>query len=152
MTFESVRDYMDALDKAGQLKRVSTKVSANLEIAEILRRAMYAQDQPAILFEKVQDSSMPILGNAFGTMERLHLALDTKDFTEIGSRIVQLTRFKMPSSTLDKLKMLPKLSEIAEYGPKRVDSGPVADTIITDKASLGSLPTLKSFIGDAGKF
>jgi 4-hydroxy-3-polyprenylbenzoate decarboxylase len=152
MTFESLRDYIDALDKAGQLKRVRTKVSPNLEVAEIMRRAMYTQQQPALLFENVQGSSMPILGNAFGTMERLHLALDTKDFTEIGSRIVQLTKFKMPSSTLDKLKMLPKLSEIAEYGPKRVDSGPVADTVKTDKASLDSLPILKSFTGDAGKF
>src|ERR687885_288623 len=152
MTFESLRDYMDALDKAGQLKRVRTKVSANLEVAEIMRRTMYTQQQPALLFENVQGSSMPILGNAFGTMERLHLALEAKDFTEIGSRIVQLTKLKMPSSTLDKLKMLPKLSEIAEYGPKLVDSGPVADTVMTDKASLNSLPILKSFAGDAGRF
>jgi 4-hydroxy-3-polyprenylbenzoate decarboxylase len=152
MTFESLRDYMDALDRAGQLKRVTTKVSPNLEVAEILRRAMYSQQQPAILFENVQGSSMPILGNAFGTMERLHLALDVKDFTEIGSRIVQLTKLKMPSSTLDKLKMLPKLSEIAEYGPKNVDSGPVTETVMTDKASLNSLPILKSFAGDAGRF
>src|ERR687885_162603 len=152
MTFESLRDYMDALDKAGQLKRVRTKVSANLEVAEILRRGMYSQQQPAILFENVQGSSMPILGNAFGTMERLHLALDVKDFTEIGSRIVQLTKLKMPSSTLDKLKMLPKLSEIAEYGPKHVDSGPVTEIVKTDDASFDSLPILKSFIGDAGKF
>jgi 4-hydroxy-3-polyprenylbenzoate decarboxylase len=152
MTFESLRDYMEALDKAGQLKRIKTKVSPNLEVAEIMRQAMYAQGHPAILFENVQDSSMPILGNAFGTMERLHIALDSRDFTEIGARIVQLTKFKMPSGTLNKLKMLPKLSEIAEYGPKRVDSGPVAEVVKTDKPSLDSLPILKSFIGDAGKF
>lgn len=152
MTFESLRDYMDALDRAGQLKRVTTKVSPNLEVAEIMRRAMYSQQQPALLFENVQGSSMPILGNAFGTIERLHLALDAKDFTEIGSRIVQLTKLKMPSSALDKLKMLPKLSEIADYGPKNVDSGPVTETVMTDKASLNSLPILKSFAGDAGKF
>src|SRR5918911_1214972 len=152
MTFESLRDYMDALDRAGQLKRITTNVSPNLEVAEIMRRAMYSQQQPALLFENVQGSSMPILGNSFGTMERLHLALDANDFTEIGSRIVQLTKLKMPSSTLDKLKMLPKLSEIAEYGPKNVDSGPVTETVMTDKASLNSLPILKSFAGDAGRF
>jgi 4-hydroxy-3-polyprenylbenzoate decarboxylase len=152
MTFESLRDYMEALDKAEQLKRIKTKVSPNLEVAEIMRQAMYAQGHPAILFENVQDSSMPILGNAFGTMERLHIALDSRDFTEIGARIVQLTKFKMPSGALNKLKMLPKLSEIAEYGPKRVDSGPVAEVVKTDKPSLDSLPILKSFIGDAGKF
>jgi 4-hydroxy-3-polyprenylbenzoate decarboxylase len=152
MTFESLRDYMEALDKAGLLKRIKTKVSPNLEVAEIMRRAMYAQGHPAVLFENVQDSSMPILGNAFGTMERLHIALDSRDFTEIGARIVQLTKFKMPSGTLNKLKMLPKLSEIADYGPKHVDSGPVTEIVKTDKASFDSLPILKSFIGDAGKF
>jgi 4-hydroxy-3-polyprenylbenzoate decarboxylase len=152
MTFESLRDYMDALDRAGQLKRVTTKVSPHLEVAEIMRRAMYTQQQPALLFENVEGSSMPILGNAFGTIERLHLALEAKDFAEIGSRIVQLTKLKMPSSTLDKLKMLPKLSEIAEYGPKNVDTGPVTDKVNTDNASLDSLPILKSFAGDAGKF
>jgi 4-hydroxy-3-polyprenylbenzoate decarboxylase len=152
MTFESLRDYMEALDKAGLLKRIKTKVSPNLEVAEIMRRAMYAQGHPAVLFENVQDSSMPILGNAFGTMERLHIALDSRDFTEIGARIVQLTKFKMPSGALNKLKMLPKLSEIADYGPKHVDSGPVTEIVKTDKASFDSLPILKSFIGDAGKF
>ena len=143
---------MEALDNAGQLKRIRTKVSPNLEIAEIMRRAMYAQSQPALLFENVQNSSIPILGNAFGTMDRLHIALDTKDFTEIGGRIVQLTKFKIPSGRLDRLKMLPKLSEIADYGPKHVDSGPVMEIVKTDNASFDSLPILKSFIGDAGKF
>jgi 4-hydroxy-3-polyprenylbenzoate decarboxylase len=152
MTFESLRDYMEALDNAGQLKRVKANVSPNLEVAEIMRRAMYAQGQPALLFENVQGSAMPILGNAFGTMERLHIALDSKNFTEIGARIVELTKFKVPSGALNKLKMLPKLSEIAEYGPKHVDSGPVTELVKRDTASLDSLPVLKSFSGDAGKF
>ena len=73
MPFESLRDYMEALDNAGQLKRVRAKVSPNLEVAEIMRRAMYAQSQPAILFENVQNSSMPILGNAFGLNSKYHL-------------------------------------------------------------------------------
>jgi 4-hydroxy-3-polyprenylbenzoate decarboxylase len=152
MGFESLRDYIDALDKAGQIKRIKVNVNPNLEVAEIMRRAMYAQRQPALLFENVQGSTMPILGNAFGTMERMHIALDTRDFTEIGERIVELTRFKIPAGTLNKLKMLPKLSEIAEYGPKHVESGPVTQIIETDNASFESFPILKSFAGDAGKF
>src|SRR5919199_1729581 len=143
MPFESLRDYMEALDNAGKLKRVRAKVNPNLEVAEIMRRAMYARSQPAILFENVQESSMPILGNAFGTMDRLHIALETSDFTEIGGRIVQLTKFKIPPGRLDKLRMLPKLSEIADYGPKQVDSGPITEIIKTDNASFDSLPILK---------
>ena len=152
MPFESLGEFVDALEKAGELKRVKTKVSANLEVAEIMRRLMYKGEQPAVLFENVEGSDMRILGNAFGTMKRLGIALESDDFTEIGTRITELTRMKMPSGMLNKLKMLPKLSEIGEYGPKYADSGPVTEVIETDNASLNSMPVLKSFAGDAGRF
>ena len=95
---------------------------------------------------------MPILGNAFGTLQRLQIALDSQNFNEIGERIVELTRMKIPSGILNKPRLLPKFSEIAEYGPKYVDSGPVTQIIEKENASLKSLPILKSFVGDAGKF
>ena len=152
MPFESLGEYVEALDRAGELKRVKARVSTDLEIAEIMRRLMYSRDGPAVLFENVEGSKMPILGNAFGSMNRLEIGLDTSDFVDIGRRIVELTRMKMPSGMFNKLKMLPKLSEIGEYGPKYVDSGPVTEVIETDRASLNSLPVLKSFSGDAGRF
>jgi 4-hydroxy-3-polyprenylbenzoate decarboxylase len=151
MPFESLGEYVEALEKAGQLKKVKAKVSPNLEIAEVMRRLMYSEG-PAVLFENVEGSSMQVLGNAFGSMKRLEIALETEDFTEIGNRITELTKMKMPSGMLNKLKMLPKLSEISEYGPKYIDSGPVSEIIETDKASLNSMPVLKSFPGDAGRF
>ncbi|MEM2140025.1 menaquinone biosynthesis decarboxylase [Nitrososphaera sp.] len=152
MPFEDLGEYVQALEKAGELRRVRAKVSADLEVAEIMRRLMYQKDQPAVLFENVEGTSMQILGNAFGTMRRLQIALESDDFTEIGTRITELTRMKMPSGMLNKLKMLPKLSEIGEYGPKYVDSGPVTEIVETDRASLNSMPVLKSFAGDAGRF
>jgi 4-hydroxy-3-polyprenylbenzoate decarboxylase len=152
MPFESLGEYISALEGAGELKRVRTRVNTDLEVAEIMRRLMYKKDQPAVLFEDVEGSQMRILGNAFGTIKRLQIALEMDDFTDIGRRITELTRMKMPSGMLNKLKMLPKLSEIGEYGPKPVDSGPVTEVVETDKASLNSLPILKSFAGDAGRF
>jgi 4-hydroxy-3-polyprenylbenzoate decarboxylase len=153
MPYESLTEYVQALDKAGQLAHVNVKVNPDLEMAEIMRRLMYKGNQPAVLFENVQGSSMPVLGNAFGTMKRLQLALETTDFTEIGRRVTDLTRMKMPAGVLDKLKMLPKLSEIADYGPKYVESGPVTEIFESeDKASFNSMPILKSFSGDAGRF
>jgi 4-hydroxy-3-polyprenylbenzoate decarboxylase len=152
MPFESLGEYVEVLDKLGQLKRVKTKVSPNLEVAEIMRRLMYSGDKPAVFFENVEGSSMPILGNAFGTIERLQIALELENFAEIGERIVDLTKLKIPSGMLNRLKMLPKLSQIAEYAPTSVESGPVTEIIQTDKANLNSLPILKSFPKDAGKF
>lgn len=152
MPLESLGEYLEALENAGQLKRVSAKVSPDLEIAEVMRRLMYSGNSPAVLFENVEGSEMQVLGNAFGSMKRLEIALETQDFEDIGKRIVDLTKMKMPSGMLGKLKMLPKLSEIGEYGPKHVDSGPVSEVMETDTASLNSLPVLKSFPGDAGRF
>ncbi|CAN5273655.1 menaquinone biosynthesis decarboxylase [soil metagenome] len=153
MPYDSLSEFVQAIDKAGQLTRVNVKVDPDLEVAEIMRRLMYKGNQPAVLFENVEGSTMPVLGNAFGSLERLHLALETTDFTEVGTRVTDLTKVKMPAGMLNKLKMLPKLSEIADYGPKYVDSGPVTEIVHQDvRASLNSLPVLKSFAGDAGKF
>jgi 4-hydroxy-3-polyprenylbenzoate decarboxylase len=152
MPFESLGEYLEAIERAGQLKRIKTAVNPHLEIAEIMRRLMYSADSPAVLFENVEGSKMKVLGNAFGSMKRLEIALETDDFVDIGRRIVDLTRMKMPSGMLGKLKMLPKLGEIGEYGPKYVDSGPVTEIIETAGASLNSMPVLKSFSGDAGRF
>jgi 4-hydroxy-3-polyprenylbenzoate decarboxylase len=153
MPYESLSEYVEAIDKAGQLTRVNVKVNPDLEVAEIMRRLMYKGNQPAVLFENVDGFTIPVLGNAFGSLERLQLALETTDFTEIGTRVTDLTKVKMPAGMLNKLKMLPKLSEIADYGPKYVDSGQVTEVVHRDgQASLNSLPILKSFAGDAGKF
>jgi 4-hydroxy-3-polyprenylbenzoate decarboxylase len=153
MPFDSLSDYVQALDKAGQLTRITVKVDPDLEIAEIMRRQMYKRSPHTLLFENVEGSTIPVLGNAFGTMEKLQLALEMTDFTEIGARVTDLTKMKIPTGMLNKLKMIPKLSEIADYGPKYVDSGPVTEVVQRDgKANLYSMPVLKSFPGDAGRF
>ena len=151
MPFDSLAEYIGALDSAGELKRVRAEVSADLEIAEIMRRLMYSNG-PAVLFENVKGSKIQVLGNAFGSMKRLSIALETEDFEEIGNRITDLAKLKIPAGMLNKLRMLPKLQELGEYGPKYVDSGPVTQVLETDRASLDSLPVLKSFAGDSGRF
>jgi 4-hydroxy-3-polyprenylbenzoate decarboxylase len=138
MPIESLAEFVDALEKANELKRIRTRVSTELEIAEILRRLMYNRDRPrpAILFENVEGSDMPVLGNAFGSIKRLKIALETDDFSDIGNRISDLTKMKMPAGVLSKIKMLPRLSEIADYGPRTTESGPVTDIILNKKRSF----------------
>jgi len=152
MTFDSLSEYLNALESVGELKKIQTEVSSELEVAEIMRRMMYTKKGPAILFENIKDFEIPILGNAFGSIKRLQIALDLNDFSEIGNRIVEMTRMKMPSGVLNKLKMLPKLSELSEYGPKMVDKGPVQEVIETHYPSFKKFPILKSFKQDAGRF
>jgi 4-hydroxy-3-polyprenylbenzoate decarboxylase len=152
MVFDNLLEFVDALEPIGELKRVNVEVNSDLEIAEIMRRLMYSGKSPALLFENVKGFDIPILGNAFGSLKRLQIALDLQDFTEIGKRIVDLTKLKMPSGVLNKIRMLPKLSEISEYGPKIVDKGPIQEKINTANPSFNDFPILKSFIKDAGRF
>jgi len=150
--FDSLREYVESLVKVGQLTRVRTKVSVDLEIAEILRRVMYKNEGPAILFENVEGFKIPVLGNAFGSLRRLKMALDMENFEEIGERMTTLTKLKIPHGLLNKVKMLPKLSEISDYGPKSTNSGPVTEIVETSKPTLDSLPIIKSFPNDSGRF
>ncbi|HET7644688.1 MAG TPA: menaquinone biosynthesis decarboxylase [Nitrososphaeraceae archaeon] len=152
MAFDSLSEYIDSLESIGKLHRVKAEVDTNLEIAEIMRRMMYSGNSPAILFENVKGYDIPILGNAFGTIDLLKTALNIQDFKEIGTRITDLTKLKIPSNLFDKLKVLPKLSEIGAYAPKYVENGPITEMIETENANLDSLPILKSFPGDAAKF
>lgn len=152
MYFDSLREYVESLEKVGQLRRIRTKVSVDLEIAEILRRVMYKDEGPAILFENVEGFKIPVLGNAFGSLRRLKMALDMENFEEIGERMATLTKLKIPHGLLNKVKMLPKLSEISDYGPKSTNSGPVTEIVETSKPMLDSLPIIKSFPKDSGRF
>ncbi|MDW0164052.1 MAG: menaquinone biosynthesis decarboxylase [Nitrososphaeraceae archaeon] len=152
MQFEDLRGFVESLEKIDQLKRITTRVSVDLEIAEILRRVMYKNEGPAVLFENVEGYKIPVLGNAFGSLRRLKIALDMENFEEIGERMSALTRLKIPHGLLNKFKMLPKLSEIADYGPKSVNSGPITEIIETTNPSLNILPIIKSFPKDSGRF
>ena len=150
MPIEDTSRFIEELERAGELKRVKTEVDTNLEIAEILRRAMYSNG-PAILFENVKNYDMPVLGNAFGSLKRLEIGLETTDFTEIGQRIVDLTKMDIPSGFLNKIKKLPELSKMSDSFPKLENNGPVTE-VFSDSPSFDKLPILKTWSKDAGKF
>ena len=150
MPIDDLTEFIEKIEKAGELHRVKTQVDADLEIAEILRRVMYANG-PAVLFENVKNHGMPVLGNAFGSMKRLALGLETDDFTQIGQRIVDMTKMDIPSSLFDKIRKLPELSKITDIAPKLQKSGPVTE-IFEDAPSFEKIPILKTWHKDAGRF
>lgn len=150
MPIQDTQEFIIELEKQGELKRVKTEVDQDLEIAEILRRGMYSNG-PAILFENVKGHTMPVLGNAFGSMKRLEIGLEMADFTEIGHRITDMTKMEMPSGLLNKIKKLPELSKMTASFPKSQSSGLVTEVTSTD-ASFDDLPIIKSWPDDAGRF
>ena len=150
MPIEELGEFIEKLEKAGELKRIKTQVDVNLEIAEILRRTMYSNG-PALYFENVKNYDIPVLGNAFGSLKRLEIGLETNDFTQIGQRIVDMTKMEIPTGLFEKIKKIPELSKMADVAPKLQKSGPVTE-IFEDSPSFDKIPILKTWHKDAGRF
>ena len=159
MTFDGISDFIDALELEGELKRVRAPVDPNLEIAEILRRGMYGR-KSALLFENVKGYDIPVAGNLFGSEKRMRIALGITEedsgyytgFEDLGKRITDFLSMEMPTSLFDKIRSLPKLSELTGFAPKIVSKGEVNEIVETKDPSLAFLPVLKSWPKDAGKF
>lgn len=150
MPIDDISQFIEKLESAGELKRVETQVDTNLEIAEILRRTMYTNG-PALLFENVKNFDIPVLGNTFGSIKRLEIGLETSNFTDIGQRIVDMTKMEIPSGFFNKIRKLPELSKMSDVFPKLEKSGPVTE-IVNDSPSFENIPILKTWPKDAGKF
>ena len=138
MPIDDIHELVKVLENASELKRIKSEVDVNLEIAEILRRTMY-QNGPPLLFENVKGYDMPILGNAFGSMKRLELALEMNDFTEIGKRITDITKMEIPKGVFNKIKKLPELSKMSESFPNLEKSGPITE-VIDENPTFSKIP------------
>jgi len=91
MRYNSLADFVQVLERAGELKRIAHPVKAQLEITEIADRVM-KRNGPALLFENVDGKRIPVLINAFGSMKRMALALGVGDVEEIAREIDRLSR------------------------------------------------------------
>ena len=151
MAYKDLREFIEFLEKKGQLKRIKREVSAELEITEILDRCV-KKNGPALLFENVKGYKMPVFANAFGTMERMCLALGVNDLDEIGTRIRKLLEFEAPSGLWEGIKKLPDVVELTSFAPKYVKSGPCKEIILKEGFSLNDFPILKCWPEDGGRF
>ena len=151
MAYQDLRDFVRALEQKSLLKRIQVEVDPELEITEITDRVS-KEAGPALLFEKVKGSPYPLLINAFGSMERICLALEVGSLDEIARRIQNIVEPEIPTNLIEKIKQLPKLKRLADFIPKTVKTGPVKEVIEKDRPSLSSLPILKCWPLDGGRF
>ena len=156
MNYPSLREFIDRLDREGELLRIKESVSPILEITEITDRV---SKQPgggkALLFENVEGSSMPVLINAFGSSKRMNMALGVHDIEDIPKRIEQYIKIPPPATMLDKVKLLPMLLQAAQFPPKLVNKAhPPCQEIVHlgDDIDLGAIPVLQCWPEDAGRF
>ena len=159
MPFDDLRQWIAALDRASELKRIQTEVDPILEIAEITDRVSKSRDSRnspggrALLFQKVKGyPGSQLLINQFGSEARMKLALGVNLLDEVADRIRAFMDVKSPQGFFDKLKMLPLLAEAGKFFPRTVPTGPCKEVIQRDSFSLVDFPILQCWPQDAGRF
>lgn len=150
--FDSTRDFISALEEAGELVRITAEVDRDLEVTEIASRVM-REYGPALLFENVRGSRIPLLINAYGSEKRICMALGVDSLDEISDRMTSLLEFKPPSSFTGALKSLPELAQIRKFPPRTIRRGPCQEVIFQgDEIDLDALPITTCWPEDGGRY
>jgi 4-hydroxy-3-polyprenylbenzoate decarboxylase len=160
VTFDTLRAFIDALDEAGELVRITRPISLDLELCEIADRVM---KQPgggkALLVEHPVlmsggRSEFPVALNLFGSTRRMAMSLGVDALDEIGRRITSLLELKVPEGFVAKLALLPRLLEVGRF-PPRVRSGtPPSQEVVwrEEEVDLDRLPLMKCWPEDGGPY
>ena len=155
MNFKDLRDFISFLESKGDLRRITTPVSSELEITEICDRTV-KQGGPALLFENVEGYDIPVLINMYGSEQRMAWALGVDKLDDLVQRvqgILGLMQGGAPKGIMDKLRMLGQLRELASFQSKIVRSGPCQEVVHTgDDVDLFKYPILKCWPMDGGRY
>src|SRR5919109_2815588 len=135
-----LRDWIARLEREGELVRIGVEVDPELEITEINDRVVKAGG-PALLFETVKGSELPLLINQFGTERRMCMAFDAPSLDGVATKLSDVLEMQPPQGLIEKVRGLQKLKSIADSRPKTVRRAPCQELVLTgDDASLDVLP------------
>ena len=159
-TLDTLQEFIAAIERIGELKRISQPVSVHLEMCEIADRVMKLPGGgPALLFEKpvLRDGSIskyPVAINLYGSMKRMALSLGVEKLDDHGDRITKLLDLKVPEGLLGKLQLLPRLLEISKFPPRMQSGGAACQEIVWQgsEIDLDKLPVLTTWPEDGGPF
>ncbi len=149
MAFRNLQQYIEALEKRGELRRITAEVDRDLEITEIADRVV-KEKGPALLFENVRGCPWPVFIGGFGTWERTCFSLGAPDLEEKAGEIVGLLEMSRTTGILDAVRAIPRYAWLATIFPRRVGSGPCQE--IEEEPDLDRIPVLKCWPGDGGRF
>jgi 4-hydroxy-3-polyprenylbenzoate decarboxylase len=154
MAYDSFQDFLQRLEREGELSHVSESISPYLEITEIADRVMKsAGGGKALVFDRPTGYEMPVAINTMGSRKRMSMALGVSDYEEIACEIEDLLKPEVPPGFVDKLKMLPKLARLASVPPKSVSSGMCQEVVkVGAEVNLRELPVLHCWPQDGGPF
>ena len=152
MAFKDLRDFIDLLEQEGELKRIQTEVDPYLEITEISDRTL-RRSGPALLFENVKGSSLPLLANLFGNTRRIALAMGQEDLEglrDVGKLLAFLKEPTPPSGWKNLWQTLPSYKSVLNISPNVKRSAPCQEIVIEeDDIDLSIFPIQTCWPGDA---
>ena len=153
MSFKDLREFIDLLEQAGELKRIKAEVDPFLEITEISDRTLRAGG-PALLFENPKGSSVPLLANLFGNTRRVAMAMGQEDLEglrDVGRLLAFLKEPSPPKGWRDLWQSLPSYKNVLNMPPAVRKSAPCQEVVVDeDDVDLGFLPVQTCWPGDVG--
>lgn len=151
MKYKDLRDFIEQLESQGELKRITTEIDPNLEMTEICDRTLRAGG-PALLFENPKGFDVPVLGNLFGTPERVAMGMGEDSVSalrDIGKLLASLKEPSPPKGIKDALSAIPKYKKVLDMAPKKIKKAACqAHVIEGDDVDLSKLPIQICWPGD----
>lgn len=134
MAFDSFRDFVNQLDKAGELRRISTPVATELEITELAAREMKSPGGgKALLIEKPTVngvvSPFPVAINTMGSHKRMAMSLGAESVDAAAAELGALMKAKPPTSLRETMKLLGQAMDLRHAKPKLVKTGRCKEVI-----------------------
>lgn len=153
MKYHDLRDFIKQLEKQGELKRVLYQADPHLEITEICDRTL-KQQGPALLFERPKGYNIPLLGNLFGTPQRVAMGMGADSVTalrEIGKLLAYLKEPEPPKGFRDAMEKLPVFKQVLNMAPKIIKSPACQENVLRgDEIDLSRYPIQHCWPEDAG--
>ena len=162
MAYRSFQKFLDAIEQAGELRRVGVPVDTDLLIAEWANSEMKSPDGgKALLFEHPivdgKKSEFPVAINTMGSRRRMALALQVADIGDIAQEIQLILKAKPPTDLREGWSLLKQGIHLLHARPKKVKEAACQEVVqILDAESAGftlnDLPILKCWPKDGGRF
>ncbi len=153
MHYQDLRDFIAQLEQRGELKRITQAIDPNLEMTEICDRTL-RMGGPALLFENPKGFSIPVLGNLFGTQERVALGMGADSVSalrDIGTLLASLKEPEAPKGMKDAWQKLPIFKKVLDMAPKLIKRAACQQQHLSgDAVDLDKLPIQTCWPGDAG--
>ncbi len=153
MKYRDLRDFLHQLERRGQLKRIKVEIDPCLEMTEICDRTLRAGG-PALLFENPKGHQIPVLGNLFGTPERVALGMGETSvdaLRDVGVLLSQLRAPEPPKGMKDAWDKLPIFRRVLDMAPKTVKAAACQRHQKAGEAvDLAGIPVQTCWPGDAG--